>query len=165
MGLAVATDPGGRFLRLTGRLERWKLTARLHQPVEQGGVAIAAEHHHQMSVGLVPLRHQLAEQGGGRAGISTVQRVDLALQTFEQDVGIPRPTEGFSDPAQLGAGLLSPSDGQELPESAEVRPQPTGGHPGLVHVLRVLVQAHPEVVGEQSQIPLGDGRPDHLGHR
>ena len=87
------------------------------------------------------------------------------LQAFEQDVGVSGPTERFGHPAELGPGLLGPVLGQELPKGAQIRPEAPGGHPGLVHVLRIFVEPHAEIVGQQAQVTLGDGGPDHLAHR
>ena len=107
-----------------------QLPGRDHQPVEQGAVAVAVEDPHQVLAGLLALRHQLADQGRGGQGVATVEDVDLVLQAFEQDVGVPGPTERVGDPAELGPGLLRPSPRAGTPERCAGPTAGAGSPPG-----------------------------------
>ena len=117
-----SASPGG----LSGGSSRADCTSRS----SKRAVAVAAEHLHQLLVGPIALAHQLAQQGGGGAGIAAVEGVHLALQALEQDVGVAGPTEGRRHPAELGPDLGGPVGRAGTPGTCAGPTAAAGSPPG-----------------------------------
>ena len=72
-------------------------------------------------------------------------------EPLQQHVGVPDLAEQVGQPLEVGAEAVGPLLVEQLGEGPQRGADPAGGHPGLVHRLRVLAGADPGLVPEQPQ--------------
>jgi hypothetical protein len=112
-------------------------------------------------VGLAAVIHPVEQQATRLLVGVRVEAIDRLAQPLAQHVGVPYRPEQAAEPAQLldqrRHGLLV----EERPERAQVAPEASGRHAGLVHALLTGIQTDDGVV--QQEAP--DGRRDGVLER
>ena len=126
---------------------------------DEGDVPVGPKVVQQPGPGLVALADEAAQEGGGGRCVALGEVVGLGAQPLQEDVGVPDVAEQVGRPLELVAEGLGLGLVEQGPERAQVGAQAPGRHPGLVHVLGVVADAHARVMAQKAGNPGGQRRP------
>ena len=139
--------------------EPWR-SGGLHQPLEQLGVPVAAQHHQQVPAGLGALGPEQVEEAFAVGLVLGGDLGEAAFEALEEDVGVPHGSERGAEPLEVEAKRVSPMLLEDGAERSQVRAQAPRRDAGLMELLGVNAAPGAGVVGHE----FGDRSPERVAH-